>query len=133
MLYVPVADGGQGPAGPGQNEDELTITPGFPGLAGTSISTTTSGWATTPDHNQVDPFNPDFVAGDGNVLFGQFSTANGTGISGTMLVGGLSNGISFQAVVSFFHVPAPGALTVFATAGLIGAGRRRHSHGRSSG
>ena len=75
---------------------------------------------------QSDPFNPNFIAGNGQILIGQFATANGTGISGTMLVGGVSNNMpGFQAVVSFFHVPAPGAAALLATAGLLGAGRRR--------
>ncbi len=131
MLNVPVADGGQGPAGPGQNEDEVVITPGFPGLAGTSISTSTSGWAVVPDANQADPFNPDFVAGNGQVLIGQFATADGTGFSGTMLVGGTSNGqAGFQAVVSFFHVPAPGVGAVIGAAAFLRFVRRRRRSSR---
>ena len=126
MLNVPVADGGQGPAGPGQNEDEVVITPGFPGLDGTSISTTTSGWAVSPTYPQSDPFNPDFFAGDGNVLIGQFATANGTGISGTMILRFVANGVpGSQNIVSFVHVPGPGALWLLGATGLLGGRRRR--------
>ncbi len=133
MLNVPVADGGQGPAGPGQNEDEVVLSIGFPDLAGTSISSTQAVWAILPDQPQADPFNPNFVAGNGQVLIAQFATADGTGISGTMLLRFVANNIpGSQNIVSFFHVPTPGALTLFVTAGLIGACRRRHSHGRSS-
>ena len=109
----------------GQPEDAMTITPGFPGVSGSQLSTDNSGWAISPIEAASDPFNPDFVAGNGQILFGQFSTANGTGISGTMLTGGVSNGEVQQWVVSFFHVPAPGAIGLLGLAGVLGAGRRR--------
>ncbi len=106
----------------GQPADNMTITPSFPGVSGSALSTNNSGWAITPNLPAADPFNPDFVAGDGNVLIGQFSTADGTGISGTIPVhftGGA------QSVVSFFHVPGPGALWLLGAAGLLGRRRRR--------
>jgi len=112
-------------------DDALVITPGFPvGITGTSLSTNESGWAVTPIDPQGDPFNQNYVAGNGSILIGQFSTADGTGISGTMLVqyvpfGG--DGQAVQSIVSFFHVPTPGALALLGTAGLIGARRRRRS------
>ncbi len=111
----------------GQPTDALIITPGFPtGITGTQLFTNESGWAVTPDEPQGDPFNPDYVAGNGAVLIAQFATADGTGFSGTMLVGGYSDGEGFQAIVSFFHVvPTPGTLTLLGTAGLLGARRRR--------
>ncbi len=110
----------------GQPADSMTITPGFPGVIGTALSTNESGWALTPDEPAADPFNPDFAAGNGNVLIGQFSTANGSAISGTMLLQFTSNGqAGAQAVVSFFHVPTPGALALLGAAGLVGARRRR--------
>ena len=110
----------------GQPADLMTITPGFPGVTGTSLSTSESGWAITPDQPSADPFNPDFVAGNGSVLIGQFATANGSAISGTLLLQFTSNGqAGAQAVVSFFHVPTPGALALLGAAGLVGARRRR--------
>ncbi len=122
-IGVKAVDGGQGG---GQPFDNVTLTPGFPGISGTQLFTTNSGWAVTPDEPQANPFDPDYVAGNGQILIGQFATANGTGFSGTMLVGGVSNGVGFQAVVSFFHVPAPGALALLGIAGLLGPdGRRR--------
>ena len=108
-------------------DDALVITPGFPaGITGTQLFTDQSGWAVTPIDPQSDPFNPNYVAGNGEVLIAQFATADGTGFSGTMLVGGVSNGASFQAVVSFVHVvPTPGAIALLGTAGLLGVRRRR--------
>ena len=113
--------------------DALLITPGFPtGITGTQLFTNESGWAVTPDDAQGDPFNPDYVAGNGQVLIAQFATADGTGFSGTMLVGGVSNGVAQDFVVSFFYVvPAPGALALLGAAGLVGASRRRCHHRNS--
>ena len=112
----------------GQVNDALVITPGFPaGITGTSLATDESGWAVTPIDPQGDPFNPAYVGGNGSILIGQYSTADGSGISGTMLVQYVSNGVVGTSVVSFFHVPTPGALALLGTAGLIGARRRRRS------
>ena len=120
-----IAPGGPGP---GQTEDLLTITPGFGPIEGTSFSTTTGGWAIIPDAAQADPFNPDFFAGDGRVLIGQFATADGTGFSGTMLLRFVANSQVTQNYVSFFHVPAPGAVALLGMAGLRGSrGRRRRA------
>ena len=105
--------------------DNTVITPGFPDLTGTQLFTTVSGWAVTPIDPQGDPFNTDYSSGNGQILIGQFATADGTGFSGTMLTRAVSNGIVGTYVVSFFHVPAPGALALLATAGLFGARRRR--------
>ncbi len=106
--------------------DALVITPGFPaGITGTQLFTDESGWAVTPIDPQSDPFNPNYVAGNGEVLIAQFATADGTGFSGTMLTGGYSNGQSQQWVVSFFHVPAPGAVALLGVFGLRGRRRRR--------
>ncbi len=114
-----------GGPGPGQTEDILTLTPGFGPITGTSFSTTTGGWAIIPNAGQANPFNPDFVGGDGRVLIGQFSTADGTAIRGTMLARYVSNDTVGFAVVSFYHVPGPGALWLLGAAGLLGSRRRR--------
>ncbi len=89
---------------PCQPADTLTITPGFPlGITGSSLATTISGWAIIPTVPQGDPFNPPFsFPGNGEILIGQFSTADGTAISGTFLMGGVSNGQSFQSIETFF-------------------------------
>ncbi len=109
-------------------DDALVITPGFPtGITGTQLFTNESGWAITFDP-QGNPFDPNYAGGNGEVLIAQFATADGTGFSGTMLVGGFSNGEGFQAVVSFSHiVPAPGTIALLGAAGLLGASRRRRT------
>jgi len=106
--------------------DTLTITPGFPvGITGSSLSTTGSGWAVIPTAPQGDPFDAkNSFPGNGQVLIGQFSTADGTAISGTMLIRYVSNGKSGSTMVSF-GIPTPGALAMLGVAGLIGTRRRR--------
>ena len=105
--------------------DATVITPGFPPLTGTSLSTDASGWAITPIDPQGDPFNSDYGGpGNGQILIGQFSTLDGSAIEGTMRIRGTSNGINFESVVSFYHVPGPGALWLLGAAGLLGSRRR---------
>ncbi len=109
----------------GNPEDNLTLTPGFPGFGASQLFLTNAGWAITPGNPQGDPFNPKYDPGSGQVLIGQFSTADGTGISGTMLLQYLSNGFVDQSVVSFYHVPGPGALWLLGATGLLACRRRR--------
>jgi hypothetical protein len=110
-----------------QGAPPLTLTPGWTGFGPSSIGGTNLGWANTPADPNTDPFNPQFVNGNGQVLIGQFTTTNGTGISGMFRVLVVSNGVSTQLNVSFFHVPSPGALALLGAAGLIGRGRRRRA------
>ncbi len=119
--------------GPCQPNDDMIFSPGFPyGITGSSFATSVSGWGVTPFAPQGDPFNPLFAKIDGRVLIGQYSTANGTSIQGTMLLQYFSNGVVVQSVESFF-VPGPGALWLLGAMGLIGSrGRRRpRLHGRA--
>jgi len=110
--------------------DNTVLTPGFPPLTGTGLFTNSSGWAVTPIDPQGDPFNTDYSSGNGQILIGQFSTANGTDVAGTFLIQYVSNGVTGQAVVSFI-CPAPSALALLGTAGMFGARRRRRrTHGR---
>ena len=95
------------------------------------LGCTTCGWAVTPIDPQGDPFNPDYFAGDGRALIGQFSTADGSAIQGTMLLQYISNGVTEQSVVSFLHVPGPGVLALLGLAGLMGTRRRSNPAGRS--
>ena len=105
--------------------DATTLTPGLPLIAGSVFSTTVGGWAVTPIDPQTDPFNTDYSSGNGQILIGQFSTADGTAIQGTMLIMYISNGVVVSGVVSFFHVPGPGALWLLGATGLLCPRRRR--------
>ena len=106
--------------------NQLTILPGFPtGITGSSLWMDSSGWAITPNNPQGNPFDAvNSFPGNGQVLIGQFSTAYGTAVSGTMLIKVVSNGVIEQHVVSFFHVPGPGALWLLGAMGLVGSRRR---------
>ncbi len=106
--------------------DTLTITPGFPvGITGSSLSTTGSGWAVIPTSPQGDPFDAkNSFPGNGQILIAQFSTLDGTAISGIMLIRYVSNGKSAVAIMTF-GIPTPGAFALMGVAGLIGTRRRR--------
>jgi len=89
---------------PCQPANAMTITPGFPiGITGSSLSTPTSGLAVIATAAQGDPFNPPFsFPGNGQILIGQFSTLDGMGIQGTVLLHYVSNGVSLQSIETFF-------------------------------
>ncbi len=109
----------------GQPEDNLTLPPGWAGFGPSSL-VTGNGWAVTPSDPQADPFNPDFYAGDGHVLIGQFSTANGSGIVGMFRVLVVSSNVPTQFSASFSHfVASPAALALVGAAGLLGTRRQR--------
>jgi hypothetical protein len=92
----------------GQPEDQLVIGVAWPGFGTSTLEIDRSGfWALVPDAPQADPFNADFVAGDGRVLIGQFSTEDGVAIRGTMLLQVTSNGDTLTEVVSFEHLFCP--------------------------
>ncbi len=111
---------------PFQPFDDLIISPEFPnpGLTGNFLGGPNLHWAVIPTNPQGDPFNPEFVNGNGQTLIGQFSTADGTAISGTMLLGYVSNGLAHQTIETFF-VPGPGGLPALALFCALGARRRR--------
>ncbi len=114
---------------PFQPVDMLGISPEFPnpGLTGSFIGGTNLAWTVIPTAPQGDPFDPvNSFPCNSQILIGQFSTANGSAIQGTMLVKYVSNGVSIFSIETFF-VPSPGALAMMGVAGLIGTRwRRRH-------
>ena len=110
--------------GPNGQPKDHTITFNLGGISGSVL--TQGGWGVEPLDNQGNPFHPDTFPGNGQVLIGQFSTSNGTAISGTFRLSYTSNDQQFQtSVESFFHVPGPGALVLLGLAGLMGTRRRR--------
>ena len=112
--------------------DATVMTPGFPPLTGTQLFTTASGWAVTPIDPQGDPFNTDYSSGNGQILLGQFATADGTGFNGTWAMRYQSSGQSAQSFQSFVYiVPAPGAVGLLGMAALFGARCRRRLSGHS--
>ena len=109
-----------------QPDDQMVLTTLWPGFGASTLVTSDAGWTVTPLDPQGNPFDAvNSFPGDGRVLIGQFSTVMGTAISGTMLLQYVSNGISGGSFVSFFHVPAPGALWLLGAMGLLGSRRRR--------
>ncbi len=88
--------------------DQLVISAGMNHPDGSAIQTEVAGWYVPPDAPQANPFDPvNSFPGDGRVLIGQFSTLDGTGIEGTMLLQYTSNNVFGQSVVSFQHMVAP--------------------------
>ena len=84
----------------GQPKDNLLMSPGFFGITGSTLSAHNPGdkykpaWAVLPSEPQGDPFDPvHSFPGNGHILIGQFSTTNGTAISGTFLIQYTSNGV----------------------------------------
>jgi len=105
--------------------DQLVLTAGMPQLTGSQVKTDVAGWIVIPDAPQGNPFDPaNSFPGNGQVLIGQFSTADGVGIRGTMFLQFISNGVLETQVVTF-GIPTPGVLGMMGVAGLIGTRRRR--------
>lgn len=102
----------------GQFPDNLELTPGWPGFGPSSLGGTALAWQVMANDPQANPFNPDYVNGNGQVLISQFSTADGTGITGMFKILAISNGTTMQFNVTFFHVPGPGAMALLATSAL---------------
>ena len=87
----------------GEPEDNLIVVAGFPGFGDTTLEGDRVGWAVVPIHAQGDPFNPDFVAGDGRVLIMQLATLDGVGFEGSFNVQ-VSGDEGFELIpVSFTH------------------------------
>jgi hypothetical protein len=111
--------------------DELVLSPTWPGFGPSSLNLTNDSWAVTPDDPQGDPFNPDYVQGNGKILIGQFST-DGWFLRFKMLIqwrGDLDhNGVLdpevYEAYVSYAP-PTPGTLWLLGAAGFVARRRCR--------
>ncbi len=112
--------------------DATALAPGWPGFGPDRLAGNNLGWFITPDDPQGLPNV------NNQVLLMQLSTATGTGFFGTILVNGFSNdldlgslpaGADVDGYVSFDtqQAPAPGALALLGTAGLLGCRRRRRA------
>ena len=80
--------------GSNSGDDNTLLLPPWPGFGPSTLTTTNSGWFTTPSDAQGAP------DGDGRVLLGQF-TYDGTAIEGRMLVQFVTGGVHMQASVVF--------------------------------
>ncbi len=127
FVTVGVKQVGSAPGVPpgSQFPDGLDLSPGWPGFGPSSLSGTSIYWAVLPDDPQSDPFNPDYVGGNGQLLIGQFTTLNGFAIEGMFRISVTSNNVFTLLNVNFFHVASPGALALFGAAGLLPTRRRR--------
>lgn len=88
--------------------------------AGGAIMTNNGSWFATPDDAQV-------YEVDGKVLIGQFTVADGEGVSGTInMQGKNADGSNWSATdVNFSTVPAPGAFALLGLAGIAARRRRK--------
>jgi hypothetical protein len=125
--FVTIGVKATGPLGQPANGTTLVNYP--QPIAGTSTATSNGSWAILGPLPQGDPFDPiNSYPGNGLLLIGQFSTANGTGIQGSFLMQYVSDGVVTASVESFAHfIPTPGALGLLGAAGLIGCRRRRRA------
>ena len=84
--------------------EDLIISANMNPPNGSTIQTTVGGWFVPTDAPQGNPFDPaNSFPGDGQILIGQFSTADGSAIQGTMLLEYIISGVVTHSVVSFQH------------------------------
>ncbi len=106
------------------NGDNLFLVAGWPGFRANELQFTDGGWLVTPNDPQGNPFDAvNSFPGNGQILIGQFSTANGTSIQGTMLLQVITNGVTELSVVSFQHMldpPCPWDIEPPGGDGLVG-------------
>ncbi len=111
----------------GAPDDNLNLSPQWPGFGPGSLQGNNLGWALTPLDAQGDPFDPAYNS-DGRVLIGQFATANGLGFQGTAFFGYFSDDVYMQTTETFLHVvPGPGAVPALGIFALRPGRRRRRA------
>ncbi len=90
----------------GQPMEQMQFSPGWPGFGASSMVLPNAAYALVSSMPQADPFNPDYVRGDGGYLIGQFSTTDGTGFTGDLQINFYSDvpgGTQEAQLVSFVH------------------------------
>ncbi len=88
----------------GQLEDVIKFTPNWPGFGPASLVFAEAAYGVPNTFPQGDPFDPNFVRGDGGILIGQFSTQDGTGFTGDLQLNFVpANGGLEEQFVSFVH------------------------------
>ncbi len=109
----------------GAPDDNLNLSPQWPGFGPGSLQGNNLGWALTLLDAQGDPFDAAYNS-DGRVLIGQFATTDGLGIQGTVFLGYFSDDVYMQTTEAFVHlVPGPGAAPALGTLALLPGTRRR--------
>ena len=91
----------------GQLEDEMILKAGWPGFSESVLEGDQVAWFILPTDPQGDPFNSEFVGGDGRVLIVQLATADGAGFEGLMNILYESGGEPFTTVATFQHLAEP--------------------------
>ena len=117
----------QDPGNPeGQPADNLVFSAGFPLFGESSIDLCQlgcAGYFVVTGEPQGSPFNPDFVAGDGRLLIGQFSTEDGIGIEGQLNLQFVSGRNLEVVVATFQHMlaqPCPWDVAPMGGDGIVG-------------
>jgi hypothetical protein len=117
--FVTIGVKSVGPPG-AQPGDEMILTPGWPGFGSCSLYGDNHAWAVVPVAPQGDPFDPvHSYPGDGRILIGQFSTADGHGLSARFLLQMVSDGVPVLQDVTIEYDLAPPVTT---TCGACGPG-----------
>jgi hypothetical protein len=88
----------------GQPSQEMVFTPTWPGFGPSSVVMVSAAYGIPNGFAQGNPFNPDFVRGDGGYLIAQLSTEDGTGIAGDLQLNWVvSQGNLIEQFASFVH------------------------------
>lgn len=108
-------------------DDQTMLTPGWPGFGASVLPSHPAdqiniAWFAIPDEPQT------LAGGDLRVLLGVFSTADGIGFEGSLLVQASVDGDPMvQTMFSFDTTPAPGTWAALGVAALARRRRRRYA------